>query len=194
MVEGLIGLAGVLLGSLIVVGKDWWFVRQRRSEDTYYSAVRLSAVLEQYALKCTDVVGDDGTACGEPAGRTEHGESFNEPQVSLPPGPTYPDDIVWRSLPPDLMYRALALPNAALNKDRYIANAAEHSGPPDYDELFEARHRAYAQLGLEAVELAEELRKAHGIVEMRWSQWDGDWNPTTLFDERLAELEKRKQK
>lgn len=175
-VIGLIGaVVGGVLTSLVPLLKEVIVrvIEQRRKGR--YSAIRIIAVLDEYAEKCADVVSDDGTCEGRPAGRMENGEEYYQVQVATPAFPSFPDDVDWQSIGArsgDLMYRILSLPSAAREADRHIAASVEHAFPPDYEEVFAARHQGYAYLGAQAVDLSKKLRKAFGLQEMPAKPWD----------------------
>jgi hypothetical protein len=193
MSAAIIGLAGVILGGLLTSFKDLVAHFFRQKSNGRYAAVRIIAVLDEYAQKCVSVVADDGTCEGRPAGRTEQGEEYYHPQVAGPGPPAYADDVDWRSISFKLMYRILSLPNTARETDRYIIASAEHSYPPDFDELFDARQEGYAHLGLEAVKLVRELRKEFGLPETPPKFWDWGWNMEVFFQDKLNEFQKRRQ-
>ncbi len=119
MIEAIFGLIGVVVGSFLRIAKDSFAARRQRKKDGSYSAIRLICILHEYADHCVDVVCDDGTWHGQPAGRTESGVYY-DPQVRQPEPPQYPDDIAWRSLPESLMHQIPGLPNKARATDRYI--------------------------------------------------------------------------
>lgn len=194
MSEGAIfGLVGVVLGSILTSFKDWVAHSFNVKGRGRYAAVRIIAVLDEYEQKCISVVADDGTSEGRPGGRTEQGEEYYAPQVARPEPPTFPDDVDWRSISFNLMYRILSLPNAARETDRYISGAAEHSFPPDYSELFSARQEGYAHLGLEAVKLVRELRSEFGLPETPKRFWDRGWDTEKFFQSKLDEFQKSRQ-
>lgn len=186
MIEALIGLVGVLVGSAITTGKEVWISRLQHRRDGSFSAIRLICILEEYADACVSVVYDDGTAYGRPAGRTESGEEYCEPQVDAPAPLEFPEDIAWRSLPEVLMHRALALPNKARSTNRAISAASEHAFPPDYEEVFSARQKGYALLGLDALEVAEDLRKHYGIAVKSHVHFNTEWNAMVFLREKVA--------
>lgn len=188
MIEALIGLAGVIVGSVITISKDTWVSWLERRRDGSYSAIRLICSLEEYADKCVDVVLDDGTAEGRPAGRTNSGEEYYEVQVATPEPLAFPDDISWRSLPSEFVHRALALPNKARSTDRHIDASGEHSFPPDYEEVFDARQKGYAQLGVDALQLADDLRKQYGISVKSRAELNSGWDPLAYLREKLSKL------
>jgi hypothetical protein len=193
MSAGIFGLLGVILGSLLTGFKDWLTHYLKRKNNGRYAAVRLIAVLDEYAQGCVSVVSDDGTCEGRPAGRTEQGEEYYVPQATQPESPTFPDDIDWRSINFTLMYRILSLPNNARETDRYIAASAEHSFPPDYEEVFAARQEGYAHLGLESVNLVKDLRREFRLPDTPKKFWEWGWDMKKFFQDKLAEFEKRRQ-
>ncbi len=193
MSAGIFGLLGVILGSLLTGFKDWLTHHFKRRGNGRYAAVRLIAILDEYAQGCVSVVSDDGTCEGRPAGRTEQGEEYYVPQATKPEPSTFPDDIDWRSISFKLMYRILSLPNNARETDRYIAASAEHSFPPDYNELFSARQEGYAHLGLESVNLVKDLRLEFGLPATPKKFWDWGWDMEEFFKDKLAEFQERRQ-
>ncbi len=193
MSTAVIGLLGVILGSVLTGLKDviaHFFAKKR---DGRYAAVRLIAVLDEYAQKCVSVVGDDGTAEGRPAGRTEHGEEYLVAQIDTPPPPTYPDDIDWRSISFGMMYRTLALPSTASETDRYISASSDHAHPPDFDEFFVARQEGYAHLGLEALSLIKDLRSEFDLPEPSAKFWDWGWDAEKYLRGELQKFKERRE-
>lgn len=193
MSAAIIGLLGVILGSILTSSKDLVAYLVHRRGNGRYAAVRLISVLDEYAQRCVSVVSDDGTSEGRPAGRTEHGEEYYVPQVTSPAPPAFPPDIDWRSISFKLMYRILSLPNNARETDLYIAGSAEHSYPPDNRELFSARQEGYAHLGLEAVNLIKDLRREFRLPDTPKKFWDWGWDTEKFFQDKLTEFQNRRQ-
>jgi hypothetical protein len=193
MSAAIIGLVGVVIGSTLTWIKDLAAHFFKRRSNGRYAAVRIIAVLDEYAQKCVSVVGDDGTCEGRPAGRTEQGEEYYDPQVTSPEPPTFSDDVDWQSISFKLMCRVLSLPNTARETDHYISASSENSFPPDYDELFSARQEGYAHLGLEAVNLVRELRKEFGLPDAPAKFWDWGWDTEKFFRDKLQEFQNRRQ-
>jgi hypothetical protein len=191
MIEALIGLVGVVIGSGITIWKDVWNSKLERRRDGSFSAIRLICILEDYADKCISIVGDDGTAYGRPAGRTKDGEEYYEAQETSPEPPVFPDDIAWRSITEPLMHRALALPNVARSTDRHISAASENASPPFYDKFFETRQEGYARLGLEALNIADDLRQQFGVSAMGRAKLSFDWDPKKHLREKLLKFDER---
>ncbi|SEK94858.1 hypothetical protein SAMN05444413_104245 [Roseivivax marinus] len=196
MNEAIIGFAGVLVGSFITVFKDLWTSYRERYKEGSYSAIRLISILEAYADRCIDIVYDDGTAYGRPAGRADNGEEYAEAQEETPSPLDFPDDIVWRSLDEGIVHRIVALPNKARRTNRYIGMSVEGASPPYYEDYFDARQEGYARLGAEALEIVGELRRRFRISANSGIHMTTEWDPAAFlgktiqkFDTERAELD-----
>ena len=193
MIEAIFGLIGVVVGSFLTIAKDSFAARRQRKKDGSYSAIRLICILHEYADHCVDVVCDDGTGHGQPAGRIESGVYY-DPQVRQPEPPQYPDDIAWRSLPESLMHQIFGLPNKARATDRYIYGELEFAAtPPDYPELFEARQEGYAKPGHDALSLAEQLSGEYRITATHKADLGFDWDAKAFLHDTIIKFEKRRK-
>jgi hypothetical protein len=191
MSTAIIGLVGVIVGSILASFKDLVAHFFKRRSNGRYAAVRIIVALDEYTQKCVSVVADDGTCEGRPAGTTEEGEEYYDPQVVCPEPPIFPDDVDWRSISFKLMYRILSLPITARDTNRYIGACAEHPSRPDYYELFAARQKGYTRLGLEAANLVTELRKEFGLPQESVDFWN--WDSVKFFQDKLNEFKTRHQ-
>ena len=193
--EAIWGLVGVVVGGSMTIAKDSVSAWRQSRKVGSFSAVRLASILREYADHCIDVVGDDGTSHGMPAGRTESGEEYYAAQVRLPDPPNYLDEIGWRSLPNDLMFRALSLPNKARLTDRHIEGVSEFVAfPPGYEEYFDARQEGYARLGLEALTLAEDLAKEFRFSFSEPEMFEVKWDSKAFLAQKVAEFDARREK
>ncbi len=191
MIEAIFGLIGVIVGSVLTIAKDSFAAWRRRRQEGSYSAIRLICILHEYADHCIDVVQDDGTSHGMPAGVTTGGESYYAAQVRQPAPPQYPDDIEWRSLPEALMHQVLGLPNKARTTDRYINGQSEYvATPPDYSEFFDARQEGYAKLGFDALSLAERLAETYRIEATHKADLGFDWDAKAFLLDTIKRFEK----
>jgi hypothetical protein len=188
MIEAIIGLVGVIVGSVVTIAKDSWGTWRERRREGSYSAIRLICIMEECADKCIDVVYDDGTAYGLPAMRNKSGEEYCVAQTEAPDPLEFPDDISWRSIPEALMHRILALPNKARSTDRHISKAGENAFPPDYDEFFRLRQHGYAQLGLDALEITDDLRDRFGVSAQSRTNLNTDWDPKAFLREKISKF------
>lgn len=190
MIEAIIGLVGVLIGSFLTVFKDLWTSYRDRRKEGSYSAIRLISILEAYADRCIDIVQDDGTRYGRLAGRWDDGQEYAEAQEKTPDPLVYPDDIGWRSLDEGIMHRLVALPNKARRTNRYVGMSHEFASPPYYEDFFDARQEGYARLGAEALEIASELRREFRISANSGIHMTTDWDPVKYLDEKLTKFDR----
>ena len=164
-------------GHRLTVRRDSDAERERHAR---YLAIRVVCTLDPFASGCADVAGDDGIPT-PPEGEYEAGVAI--PRLVLP------DDVDWRSVDPELMYRILGLPSEIAVADQSISFVgSEISSPPDHYEYFSERSIKYGRLGLTALKLADDLRKRYGIPARDY----GDWNPRESLETRLAKIEKDK--
>jgi len=191
--DALSGLFGAIIGGVIVVSGQYILAEVLRRRDANYAAIRIVCLLEEYFEKCVEVVLDDGTFQGQPAGRTNEGQEYLKPRVSLPTTIAYPDDINWKSLSPKLMFRSFKLSNASISINRSIVAASQDAFPPDYEEYFAARHEGYARLGIEALDLSKAFKKAYGISEETKSDSYLYWDPEERLRSTLKEIEDRRK-
>jgi hypothetical protein len=114
-------------------------------------------------------------------------EGYLEPQIPLPVGIPFPDEVDWTTIDRSLMYQILSLPsrikteNAAIS---FVGNA--NSFPPDFDDYFEERQYRYAALGMEVFNLAKKLRRKYDIPDREF----GNWDPYKALQDKKDEVEK----
>lgn len=134
-----------------------------------YLIIRVVCLLDVFVTKSCEVVQDDGEvdyADGITQVRAE------EPYLELP------QDVDWKSIPLDFLYRIHTLRNdidGAMQTIEFVAS--EIATSPDYDEVFKERHYQFGKLGLAAFDLAAELRSAY---ELPPKKYDG-WNPREIL-------------
>ncbi len=194
VIGALIGFIGVVLGLFASWIKDSLQRRRLRNEHAVYLAVRVICILDEYADNCVKVVQDDGTVMGQAAERDENGFEHYIPQVPLPAVPCFPEDVDWKSLDSNLMYRILAFPNLVRSTNDAIHFAANETFTPDNNELFEARWEGYANLGLKAIELIGLLRGKYGLPYESLNEWNPDWNRKEYLEEKKRKIEDRRAK
>jgi hypothetical protein len=172
----IIGLIGVIVGAILTTTKDWWFHKLKKKEEQTYLAIQISCLLERFVSGCLEVVHDDGLCHGQ---RDDHG--YLSPQVRTPYFEPLKTDVNWKSLPANMMYKILRLPSQVDDANAYISVASEFAAdPPDFEEFFEARIEKYAELGLLAIEIIEDLRT---LAKLPSVPLVGNWLP----GERLQE-------
>lgn len=181
MSEALFGLLGVVVGAAITWVKDWWSEGRNRRRHATYLATRMVCIFDSYVESCAEVVADDGLIDGH-----RNPDGCLEIQVEEPDPPAYPEDLEWTSIPHAIAYRALSLPDRVSAARRQIGFRADFDGPP-YDEAIKERQIQYAELGLLAAEIAEELRNEYRIPTRNY----GDFNTKSWLKEKTRELRQR---
>ncbi|HBH47634.1 MAG TPA: hypothetical protein DDX98_03290 [Bacteroidales bacterium] len=161
MGTAIIGLLGVVIGSFLSMGKDWWFEYRRRCKNIEYLSIHVVCMLDRFVNDCVTVVQDDGLVNGQ-----YDSDGCRSPHASLPKFNPQSIDVEWKSLPASLMYDILSFPNEIEESDAIISSVIEYeSNPPDFAEIFDERHYQYSILGLIAAKLALILRKLGKIPE-----------------------------
>ncbi|MEM5300031.1 hypothetical protein VSR82_38035 [Burkholderia sp. JPY481] len=148
------GLAGVALGGFLTSNRELSRDAASNEKAANYLAILVVAHLDRFIDGCVNVVGDDGTSYGQPAGEG----GVHEPTVDRPKFDPLAIDVDWKSLPADLMYPILNLPYQIETLEHRISNVSEFDNPPDHADTFWARQHDYALLGLEISSLATRLR------------------------------------
>ncbi|HRI76960.1 MAG TPA: hypothetical protein PLX33_08230 [Alphaproteobacteria bacterium] len=164
MKEALIGFIGVLVGSGITWFQAHWFQRQEKKKAAQYLATRVVCVLDKFLVDCIEVVKDKGLYTLD-GGKVE--------KIPLP-GLAFPTDIDWKSVEPDLMYRLLSFPTE-VESFRGVLQKAWDINPKDRTIGMEERAFHYAQWGLHAHKLLDELCKEYGIKKKTYN--DPNYNP-----------------
>ncbi|RNL88532.1 hypothetical protein ED312_08785 [Sinomicrobium pectinilyticum] len=185
MTEAIFGLIGVLVGSAISWFQTYWTNMQATKRNAKYLAIRVVCILDKFVEDCADVIGDDGLSFGQ---RTPEG--YLEPQVKIPGAPIFPEDVDWKSIEHELMYKILSLPSDIEGADRIIKSAESIADPPDFEDLFNERKFWYSQWGVAAYKLSEELSIKYGIKKKSYN----DWNPVEKLKMELDAVTKRRQK
>lgn len=185
MVEGIFGLVGVVVGSLLTLAQSWLSGRRSRVESARYLAIRVVCVLDKYVETCATVVEDDGLCFGQ---RNEDG--YLEPQVDTPGPPIFPEDVDWKSIDHDLMYRLLSLPNDVDTAASAISFYWDVASPPDFDEYFAERRERFTSIGLKSAKLAKRLRDAYKLP----IQQLGDWVPEERLQREQAKIDQARSR
>lgn len=185
MESAIFGLVGVALGALLAVAKEWWFQNRKNRKEAEYLAIQISCELEWYAIRCAEVVGDDGLCHGE---RDEN--DGRKRQVKAPKFDPMSFNVEWKALPVKLMYEILDFPYKAEIADHDISSTFDYDDQPDYERGFEERQFQYASLGIAASQLATKLRKHVGIPERERTV--DDWDPVQDMKERRSAIELRR--
>lgn len=184
MTEAIFGLVGVLIGSGLTWLQTYWNNRKEKDRNARYLAIRVVCVLDKFLEDCADVVNDDGLSFGQ---RTPEG--YLKPQVRAPLAPVYPDDVDWKSINHELMYRILSLPSEVDGAKSIISFTLNIAGPPDFEEWFDERAFWFSQFGLQAKKLTDELCLEYGIKKKTYNSW----NPVEDLAKKLDVIQNDRQ-
>jgi hypothetical protein len=138
--------------------------RQTDIKNAKYLAIRMVCVLDKYIEDCAEVVKDDGLSFGQ----RDH-EGCLKPQVKSPSAPVFPEDVDWRAIDQDLMYKLLSMSSEVDAADRMIKFSENIASPPDFEDWFDERGFYYSQFGLTAYKLSEELSKRYNIKKKTYN-------------------------
>jgi hypothetical protein len=172
IISAVSGISGVLLGNSFVAVKEWFISRSRRRKEATYLAIIVASHLERVASRCFYVALDDGTACGEPAGKDgEYVDTTTPPEFK-----PLELDVEWKVLPQKLMYTILRLPDEQAQIESRLWGIEEYEHDyPNHTEYFWVRQREYADLALRVADLSRQLRAHAGLPAVEEPK-PGEWN------------------
>ena len=148
------GFLGVLAGGAITWAMEARRDSKERSRASSYSSALISAEIYKFVAACSEVAGDSG----RPDQNGTFYVSTDSPEVDFSGL-----NVDWRSLQPGLADRVLSLPNKLRDVRSRLADIAEYTDPGDEESFIFERQLAYADLGVTAEELRQDVRKAAGL-------------------------------
>jgi uncharacterized protein YlxP (DUF503 family) len=177
-------VATTLIGAYVTyrlgLAKDKNLRQEELDRHARYLAIRVVCKLDPFVSGCCDVVYDEGI----PDHEGYFHDRIDDPTI------TFPEDVDWKSVPSDLMYRILGFPNAVENANQSVAFVAQEIvATPDRSEYFEERIFQYAQLGLTALALAEEIRKTFNVPAPDF----GNHDPKDVFERAISKVTKSRE-
>lgn len=184
MTEAIFGLVGVFIGAGISWLQVYWTNKRTENKNARYLAIRIVCVLDKYLEHCAEVIKDDGLSFGQ---RTEEGHLA--PQVIAPGPPIFPEDVDWRSIDHELMYKILSFPTEVETGERLIKSTLEFASPPDFEDWFDERKYQYCLFGLTAYQLSGELAEKYSIKKMVYNHWD----PVNDLQNELSKAIKKRE-
>lgn len=167
MTEAIFGLVGVLIGSGLTWFQTYWVNKKESERAARYLAIRIVCILDQFMELCAEVVREDGLRFGQP-----DPEGFKVPNIQAPDAPVYPDDVDWKSIEHELMYKILAFPSEVKGSERVIIDMWDISQGIDYLHWYSERAYWYSSYGLQAYRLSRELALKYGIKSKTYPAWD----------------------
>ena len=178
MESAIFGLIGVVVGSLLSTANDWWFENRSRQKNLEYLSIRIVSIFDHFINSCLDVCRDDGLL---------NNDGYRVPQVDTPKLDLSTLDVEWKSVPTNYLYEILNFPSLIDDANSYIISIVDHvAGPPDYKEAFEARIEKFSNLGLQALDISEKLRKIANLPDSIESE--DDWSKRELLKRFQSEV------
>ena len=183
MAEAIFGFIGVIIGSVLPWIQACLKRKRDEAKEARYLAIRCVCVLDKFVEDCMDVIKDDGLSCGE-----RNIEGCLEPQVIAPGPPKFPNDVDWRSVDQEIMYKLISFPSEVEAGDRMIAHTKDFAYPPNFEDWFLERKYYYCTFGIHAYNLSNELTNKYGIKKKVYNNWE----PESDFKEEFAKISERR--
>lgn len=184
MTEAIFGQVGVFVGSGISWLQSYWTGKNERNKSARYAAIRIVCVLDKFLQDCTDVVNDDGLNEGQ---RNSNG--CLAPQINHPTTISYPEDVDWKSIDSEIMFKLLSFPSEIEDGNRLIQATEKFAEKPDYADWFNERKYYYCTFGLFALKLSNEISKKYGVKTKKYIYWD----PEKDLNEKLSVVNKQRR-
>lgn len=153
MDSGIYALAGTALGFSLKLFSDLVLASRARRREANYLAVVVSTKLDQFASQCAHVMFDGG----------RQDESGNYVHQTTEPLLKWDDqEVNWQTIPKGLLHVTLSFPARVDEVKSYLYAVFENESPP-FDGYMSERQYEYAKLTLEALDIADALRKKAGL-------------------------------
>lgn len=176
-----IGAAAAITIPLIVnVCKDFYFDCLKRTTEKSYISVQLIFLLDEFASKCGDVSWDQGY---DPSFPTPNEHEYND-QVEAPIFDMSSVKGEHKYLEASMLYKLQNI-NIEVFKSKVRLRDLVNSPSFDYSDLpgyYETRRREYANIGLYACNIADELRKNFDVPSHH------DWNPRDSILDSIKQM------
>lgn len=140
-----------VVAAALTVGLTWLKETLSARRTRIYSAIQVAVALERFALACSsELAANNLTNQQLPPGEEE------TIPPSFPDFPSYPPDVDWKSLPPDLMAEAIAMANDVENKRQNLTFLWNATGDADDYSLISIQR--IAETAIFSIDLAKKLR------------------------------------
>lgn len=155
-VVGSTGVLAALCTHLFGMFRDWRKDKKERARMASYAALRLSVLLETYAIECARRIEEVKTSL---ASNGHYGKLHGR----LPKIPPYPDEIAWKSLEPSLVDEVLSFPSQLLVSNDISTFVADDNLPEDPEVATAECIQHCGYRGVQAWKIATQLRKQYGL-------------------------------
>lgn len=180
----LVGAAGIFSSALTQI-ITYLIAKMKSQQKKRYAALRLSVILENFAIDCADRVSEISNAISS-------GGIIGKVHFTLPDIPDYPSKINWELLSLPLIDDVLSFPREIAIRNGIINFVFEQDNKIDAAEAC-AEHCALQ--GVRAYNIASNFRKKNNLGEAYCTSKIWDW-PTYLqqkVDKYSEQKEKREQ-
>lgn len=156
------GLGTAAVQAVLPFFRDRW---HRKSLATYM-AMRLAVTLESYSSTCSDFIleNEDTQKLEEEESAEENRSPSPNYDTKIPDLPPYPDDAEgWRAIDAKLANRCLNLTQKIRQSQETINLFINAPYGDAMDDVADLLHKFAAERGLEALDLADDLRDKHNV-------------------------------
>lgn len=177
-------ILGAVLGALITQGVTVYLAKRKETSARSYLVARITTRLEAFASDCLLVARDFGTVDPESMGEIDCVLTSELPSLDLESQP-----VDWSVILHPTLRDLLRLPIKVAAACAKVTDAAnlEEPDPPYHLYYYHTRQTCYAELGIEACELADRLRS----LLKRSSNSPGDSAPLPSLREALSVSKRR---
>lgn len=163
--------------------------QKRRNIAKNFWVPELVRQLDRYVAYCVKVTHDDGSIT---CAFNEEGEPYDAKEVNVdePPPAIYPTIINWTVIDSKIQYRVHSLSDESEKIVALFHFSSVESKSPDCEKYFEKRQLAYAQLGLEAYDIAKKVRRIYNIP--RQSILNGE-RPEIALKRKVRQIKRRRR-
>lgn len=170
-----------VLAALVTQGIGWIRDRQKVQTDAALSALYLAIALESYANTCSKLISESELF-------DSSDEMFGSAHGNIEPLPNFSEDIDWKSLGITVAEQVMSFRVEVDTTRSMITGLWEFEGE---EEIVPFVREKAAALGMKAIILAAEIRKAHQIRLVYYD--DGEWSMKRHLEERYADYCRKRE-
>jgi hypothetical protein len=173
------GVVTTIINQGVSYLREWQKDRKATNRGASYTALRLSIIMESFALACANSI-------SQQALYHDSGGSAGSLYGKLPMLGDFPVDAEWKALNQALAARALALPIEISGANDGIASFTEMVGPDDNAQFFGEQS---SKVGLRAWKLALDMRKEYRLPALDLNEFG--WEPIKILNDEFMESKRR---
>lgn len=155
-VIGSTGVLSAVCTHLFSMFREWRKDQKARARTASYAALRLSVMLETYAMECARRIEEVKTSLFSNG-------AYGKIHDRLPDLPSYPEDIDWQSLEPSLVDEVLSFPSLLLVSNDISTFFADGNLPEEPEGGTAVCLQHCGCRGIQALKIATQLRRQYGL-------------------------------